>query len=188
VGAGGNQKEAIESANASLAIFQDYNQKLQVGYILAFAGENKKALDLAAEVAKSRPDDVLVQAMFVPTVQAAAALTGNDAPRAIELLKPASAYDKATKNVLYFLGLAYVKNKQGAEAAQEFQKILALRNFVPADPLMSLAHLGLGRAYAREGDSQKSRTAYQDFLTLWKDADPDIPILKQAKAEYAKLQ
>jgi serine/threonine protein kinase/tetratricopeptide (TPR) repeat protein len=185
---GENQKEAIESANASLAIFQDYNQKLQVGYILAFAGENKKALDLAAEVANSRPDDVLVQAMFVPAVRAAAALTANDAPKAIELLKPASAYDKATTNVLYFRGLAYVKNKQGAEAVQEFQKILALRNFAPADPLMSLAHLGLGRAYALEGDSQKSRIAYQDFLTLWKDADPDIPILKQAKAEYAKLQ
>jgi len=185
---GENQKEAIESANASLAIFQDYNQKLQVGYILAFAGDNKKALDLAAEVAKSRPDDVLVQAMFVPAVRAAAALTGDDASKAIELLKPASAYDKATTNVLYFRGLAYVKNKQGAEAAQEFQKILALRNFAPADPLMSLAHLALGRAYALEGDSQKSRIAYQDFLMLWKDADPDIPILKQAKAEYAKLQ
>jgi len=185
---GENQKEAIESANASLSIFQDYNQKLQVGYILAFAGDNKKALDLAAEVAKSRPDDVLVQAMFVPAVRAAAALTANDASKAIELLKPASAYDKATTNVLYFRGLAYVKNKQGAEAAQEFQKILALRNFAPADPLMSLAHLALGRAYALEGDSQKSRIAYQDFLTLWKDADPDIPILKQAKAEYAKLQ
>ena len=171
-----------------MTIFQDYNQKLQVGYILAFAGDNKKALDLAAEVAKSRPDDVLVQAMFVPAVRAAAALTANDASKAIELLKPASAYDKATTNVLYFRGLAYVKNKQGAEAAQEFQKILALRNFAPADPLMSLAHLALGRAYALEGDSQKSRIAYQDFLTLWKDADPDIPILKQAKAEYAKLQ
>jgi hypothetical protein len=68
------------------------------------------------------------------------------------------------------------------------QKILALRNFAPADPLMSLAHLGPGRAYALQRDSQKSRIAYQDFLTLWKDADPDIPILKQAKAEYAKLQ
>jgi eukaryotic-like serine/threonine-protein kinase len=68
------------------------------------------------------------------------------------------------------------------------QKILALRNFAPADPLMSLAHLGPGRTYALQGDSQKSRIAYQDFFTLWKDADPDIPIPRQAKAEYAKLQ
>ena len=109
------------------------------------------------------------------------------AAKAIELLKPASAYDKATTSVLYLRGLAYVKSTQGAEAVQEFQKILALRNFVPADPLMSLAHLGLGRAYALQGDTQKSRTAYQDFLALWKDADADLPILKEAQAEYAKL-
>ncbi len=184
----GNRKEAIESAHASLAIFQDYNQKLQVAGILAFAGDRKEALDLAAEVAKSRPDDVLVQALFVPLVQAATALDSGDAAKAIELLKPASAYDRATTPVLYLRGLAYIKNKQGAEAVQEFQKILALRNYSPADPLMSLAHLGLGRAYALQGDTQKSRTAYQDFLALWKDADPDLPILKEAKAEYAKLQ
>jgi eukaryotic-like serine/threonine-protein kinase len=184
----GNRKEAIESANASLAIFQDYNQKLQVAGILAFTGDHKKALDLAAEVAKSRPDDVLVQAVFAPMAQAAAALDSGDAAKAIELLKPASAYDKGNTAALYLRGLAYVKNKQGAEAAQEFEKVLALRNDAPADPLMSLAHLGLARAYALQGNSQKSRTAYQDFLALWKDADPDLPILKEAKAEYAKLQ
>jgi eukaryotic-like serine/threonine-protein kinase len=184
----GNRNEAIESANASLVIFQDYNQKLQVGYILALAGENKKALDLAAEVAKNRPDDVLVQGMYMPQVRAAAALTSGDAAKAIELLKPASEYDKNNTGALYLRGLAYVKNKQGTEAAHEFQNILALHNLAPADPLMSLAHLGLGRAYALQGDSQKSRAAYQDFFALWKDADPDLPTLKEARAEYAKLQ
>ena len=184
----GSRKEAIEAANASLAIFQDYNQKLQIGGILAAAGERKKALDLAAGVLKSRPDDVLVQSLYAPPVQAAAALDSGDAAKAIELLKPASAYDRGNTGTLYLRGLAYVKNKQGAEAAQEFEKILALRNLAPADPLMSLAHLGLARAYALQGDTQKSRTAYQDFLALWKDADPDLPILKEAKAEYAKLQ
>jgi serine/threonine protein kinase/tetratricopeptide (TPR) repeat protein len=182
----GNRKEAIESANASLAIFQDYNQKLQVAGILAFAGDRKKALDLVAEVTKNRPDDVLVQALYAPPAQAAAALDSGDAAKAIELLKPASAYDRNSTAVLYLRGLAYVKNKQGAEAAREFEKVLALRNIAPADPLMSLAHLGLARAYALQGDTQKSRTAYQDFLALWKDADPDLPILKEAKAEYAK--
>ena len=184
----GNRKDAIESANASLAIFQDYNQKLSAGNVLAFAGENKKALDLAGEVAKSRPDDVLVQAVFVPQVRAAAALSGGDATKAIELLKPANAYDKANTAVLYIRGLAYLKAGHGSEAAQEFQKVLVLRGSAPADPLMSLAHLGLGRAYALQGDSQKSRTAYQDFFALWKDADANLPILKEAKAEYAKLQ
>jgi eukaryotic-like serine/threonine-protein kinase len=184
----GNRKEAIEAANASLGIFQDYNQKLSAGNILAFAGENKKALDLAGEVAKSRPDDVLVQAVFVPQVRAAAALSGGDATRAIELLKPANAYDKATTAVLYIRGLAYLKAGHGSEAAQEFQKILVLHGSAPSDPLMSLAHLGLGRAYALQSDAQKSRTAYQDFFALWKDADANLPILKEAKAEYTKLQ
>jgi Tfp pilus assembly protein PilF len=120
--------------------------------------------------------------------QAAATLDSGDAAKAIELLKPASAYDRNSTAVLYLRGLAYVKNKQGAEAAREFEKVLALRNIAPADPLMSLAHLGLARAYTLQGDTQKSRTAYQDFFALWKDADPDLPILKEAKAEYAKLQ
>lgn len=184
----GNRKEAIESANASLAIFQDYNQKLQVGSILALAGARKKALDLASEVAKSRPDDIIVQNVLVPAVKAAAALDSGDAAKAIEFMKPASAYDKANLGALYLRGLAYLKNKQGAEAAHEFERILALHNYAPADPLMSFAHLGLARAYALQHDAQKSRTAYQDFFALWKDADPDPPILKEAKAEYAKLQ
>jgi eukaryotic-like serine/threonine-protein kinase len=183
----GNRKEAIESANASLGIFQDYNQKLLAGAILAFAGESKKALELAAEVARSRPDDVLVQALFVPEVRAAAVLS-SDAAHAIDLLKPANAYDKANTSVLYIRGLACLKAGRGTDAAQEFQKILALRNWAPADPLLSLAHLGLGRAYALQRDSQKSRTAYQDFFALWKDADPDLPILNEAKAEYGKVQ
>jgi tetratricopeptide (TPR) repeat protein len=184
----GNRKEAIESCNESLAIFQDYTQKLSVGSMLAFLGEHKKALDMAAEVGKSRPDDVLIQNLSIPQVKAAAALDSGDAARAIEFMKPASTYDKTSTGALYLRGLAYLKNKQGAEAAQEFEKILALHNFAPSDPLMSFAHLGLGRAYALQGDVQKSRTAYQDFLALWKDADSDLPTLKEAKAEYAKLQ
>ncbi len=184
----GYRKEAIEACNASLAIFQDYNQKLQVGSILAFVGEHKKALSMAAEVAKNRPDDVIVQNVLVPEVKAAAALDSGDAAKAIEFMKPASAYDKANLGALYLRGLAYLKNKQGADAAQEFEKILALHTYAPADPLLSFAHLGLARAYALQRDSQKSRTAYQDFFALWKDADPDLPVLKESKAEYAKLQ
>jgi len=184
----GNRKEAIASANASLGILDDYNNKLYAGSVLAYVGESKKALDLAGEIAKSRPDDVMVQAVYVPVVRATAALNSGDAAKAIELLKPASGYDKINSQVLYLRGLAYWKAGRGTEAAQEFQKILALHSFAPADPLMSYAQLGLGRAYAVQGDSQKSRTAYQDFFALWKDADPDIPILKEAKAEYAKLQ
>jgi tetratricopeptide (TPR) repeat protein len=85
-------------------------------------------------------------------------------------------------------GEAYLAAHQGNEAAAEFQKILDHRRIVLNSPIGALAHLQLGRAYALQGDTAKAKTAYQDFLTLWKDADPDIPILKQAKAEYAKLQ
>ena len=184
----GKRKEAVASANQTLKIIQDYNLKLFAGNTLALAGESKKGLELAEEVAKSRPDDVLVQSLYVPEVRAAAALSSGDAAKAIEVLKPANAYDKAITSVPYIRGLAYWKAGLGRESAQEFQKILALRDGAPADPLMSFAHLGLGRAYALQGDSQKSRNAYQDFFALWKDADPDLPILKEAKAEYARLQ
>ena len=88
----------------------------------------------------------------------------------------------------YVRGEAYLAARQGREAAIEFQKILDHRGIVLIDPIGALAHLQLGRAYALSGDQTKAKTAYQDFLTLWKDADPDIPILKEAKTEYAKLQ
>lgn len=184
----GNRKEAIGLASTALGAFSADNQRLWVAGILALAGETKTSLDQARDVAKRRPDDVWAQDLGMPWVQAAVALDNGDAARAIELLKPANAYDKANTGVLYFRGLAYLKAGQGLEAVQEFQKVLALRSLAPADPLMSLAHLGLGRAYELQHDLPKSRAAYQDFFALWKDADPGIPILKEAKAEYARLQ
>jgi len=183
----GYPKQAIEATNAALAISQGYVVRLVSAGGMALAGDNKKALELTSDVAKQRPDDTLIQVVFVPSVQAVVALNGGNGPKAVDLLKPAALYDKGNTVSLYVRGLAYLKAGQGNEAAQEFQKILALRNFAPTDFLMSLAHLGLGRAYAHSGDTAKSRAAYQDFFALWKDADPDIPILKQAKSEYAKL-
>ena len=184
----GYPKQATEAANAALALSQGFLTKLSAAGDLAFASENTKALALASEAAKARPDDTFVQTVAVPFVQAVVALNGGNAKKAIELLNPALPYDKANLADIYLRAQAYLKMGQGHEAAQEFQKILALRNFAPTDPLMSLAYLGLGRAYALSGDTARSRAAYQDFFALWKDADPDIPILKEAKAEYAKLQ
>ena len=184
----GYPKQSIEAANEALAISQGYVVKLFAASEMALSGENKRALALASEAAKDRSKDTLVQSVSVPFVQAAVALNGGNAKNAIELLQPGLPYDKATTSNLYLRGMAYLKAGQGNDAAQEFQKILALRNFAPADPLMSMAHLGLGRAYAVSGDTAKSRAAYQDFFALWKDADPDVPITKQAKDEYAKLQ
>jgi serine/threonine protein kinase/tetratricopeptide (TPR) repeat protein len=184
----GYPKQATEAANAALAISQGFLTKLFAASALAVAGDNAKALELASEVAKQHPDNTLVQNVSVPFVQAVVALNGGKASKAIELLKPALPYDNANTADIYLRGLAYLKMGQGNDAAQQFQKILALRYYAPADPLMSMAHLGLGRAYALAGDTAKGRAAYQDFFALWKDADPDVPLLKQAKAEYAKLQ
>ncbi len=185
----GYPKPAIQASNAALALSQDdFGIKLFAAGDLAFAGENAKAIELASEVARERPNDTLVQMVWVPSVQAAVAVNGGDGKKAIALLQPALPYDKAFFAVIYARGTAYLKAGQGSEAAQEFQKVLALRNYRPADPFLSVAQLGLARAYALSGDKGKSRAAYQDFFALWKDADPDIPLLKQAKSEYAKLQ
>ena len=89
---------------------------------------------------------------------------------------------------VFVRGEAYLAAYKGGEAAAEFQKILDHRGLVLNQPIGALAHLGLGRAYVLQGDTVKAKAAYQDFLSLWKDADPDIPVLRQAKAEYTKLQ
>jgi serine/threonine protein kinase/tetratricopeptide (TPR) repeat protein len=184
----GYPKKAIQAANAALAISQGFFPKLTAANDLAFAGETGKATELISQIVLERPNDTLVHAVAVPFVQAVGALNSGNGKKALELLEPSLAYDKGITGDVYVRGLAYLKNGQGSEAAAEFQKLLALRNYTPADPLMSMAHLGLGRAYALSGDAAKSRSAYQDFFALMKDADPDIPVLKQAKAEYAKLQ
>jgi len=183
----GDNKRAIETANTAVSVAPVYFIKLQAAGTLALAGEARRALDLTSEAMHNRPDDTLVQSAFGPWVQATAALNGGDAAKAITLLNSASPYDKGNTGVLYVRGLAYLKSKQGANAVHEFQKVLALRNAAAADPLMSMSQLGLARAYALSGDTAKSRAAYQDFFASWKDADPDVPLLKEAKAEYQKL-
>jgi len=179
---------AIGKARAVLASAQAYNNKLFAALTLALAGENKLSLQTAQEVARSRPDDTVLQAVLAPLVQAQVALNSGNAAKAVQALSAAEPYDKANTAVLYARGMAYLKLGQGVDAARQFQKVLSLRALDPADPLLSLSQLGLARAFALQGDKEKARTAYQDFLALWKDADADVPLLKQAKAEYAKLQ
>jgi tetratricopeptide (TPR) repeat protein len=122
-------------------------------------------------------------------IHGAAALQSGNAAKAVETLAAAMPYELGqTLLPAYIRGEAYLKLGQGSAAAAEFQKIVDHPGAVQNDPLGAVAHLGLARSFALSGDNAKARTAYQDFLGLWKDADPDIPILKQAKAEYAKLQ
>ena len=184
----GDSKQAIETCNAALALAPSFNVRGLIAQVLAFAGENKKTLELTALEAHDRPDDTLIAAIYVPVKQATVALNSGDARKALELMKPALSYDKATTISLYTRGMAYLKAGDGAGAAGEFQKILALYNYAPTDLLMPFARLGLARAYALQGDAARAKSAYQDILGFWKDADPDLPVVKQVKLEYAKLQ
>jgi hypothetical protein len=139
-----------------------------------------------------------VQFNYLPTLRAQLAINRRNASQAIQALTAAlpdelgrstfSAYGWMALYPVFVRGEAYLAARQGNEAAAEFQKILDHSGIALNQPIGALAHLGLARAYVVQGDTAKSRAAYQDFLMLWKDADPDIPILKQANTEYAKLQ
>lgn len=122
-------------------------------------------------------------------IRAAVELRHNNADKAIQSLQPASQYEAIAQFwPAYLRGQAYLRLKKGTEAAEQFQKILDHRGWNPFSPLYPLAHLGLARVFALTGDAAKSRKGYQDFFALWKDADPDLPILGQAKREYEKLK
>ena len=125
---------------------------------------------------------------YLPGLRGRIALSRKEPGQATEFLKAATPYELGEMNIIYMRGQAYLDAKQGKEAVAEFQKILDHRGIIRNWVIGALTHLQIGRAYALQGDSAKARTAYQDFLTLWKDADLDIPILKEAKAEYAKLK
>jgi eukaryotic-like serine/threonine-protein kinase len=143
-------------------------------------------------LARRFPEDTVVQSNYTRTIRAQLALNRNNSSKVIEVLQAAAPYELASWLFVlyptYVRGEAYLAARHGGEAAAEFQKILDHRGIVLNEPIGALAHLQIGRAYAMQRDIVKARAAYQDFLTLWKDADPDIPILKQAKAEYARLQ
>ena len=183
-----NHAEAIHGADAALKESQTPANMIAAADVYARAGEDPKARQLVEQAAKQRPDDVFVQSVNAPMVRAVLEMNHHAADKALELMKPAEAFDRANTESRYTRGSALLMVGRGAEAAQEFQAVLNLKNASPTDPAMSFAQLGLARSYAASGDIAKSRTAYQDFFALWKDADPDLPLLKQVKAEYAKLQ
>jgi eukaryotic-like serine/threonine-protein kinase len=161
------------------------------GVVFATCGESPKAETVASELGKNYPLDTLVQKLAIPQIHARAELRHGNGAKAIEQLRPTEAYQFgyiAGGVPAYLRGVAYLQAKQGSQAATEFQKLLDHKPALGASPYVSLARLGLARSLALSGDTAKARTAYQDFFTQWKDADPDIPILKEAKTEYAKLQ
>ncbi len=197
----GNAAEAKQRASAALALASPRDVDYGIALASALTDTNKnsqaqitKRMD---DLSRRFPEDTVVQFNYLPTVNALLQINAGNPAKAIEVLEAARTYELGSPSNIsmslsmypvYVRGLAYLAAKQGPQAAAEFQKLLAHRGIVQTEPIGSLAQLGLARAYAMQGDTAKAKAAYQDFLTLWKDADPDIPILKQAKAEYAKLQ
>jgi Tfp pilus assembly protein PilF len=139
---------------------------------------------------KRYPDNTFLHQLAFPGLQAIAELNRGNAEKALELLKSAAPYDGGDTGIHCVRGTAYLRAGHPAEAIQEYQKVLSLKlaqPFGPA-PAMVMSQLGLARAYSAQGDKAKARTAYQDVLAVWKDADTDLPLVQKAKAEYEKLQ
>src|SRR5216684_4038207 len=183
--------QAKQQAQAALALSTGTYVEAGSAIALGLAGDAPQATRLAADVAKRFPENTIVQFVYLPMIHAAAALQSGSANKALEALVPAAPYELGLGSGLYPAyqrGEAYLAAHQGSAAAAEFQKILDHACVVQNDLIGALAHLGLARAYAFSDDTVKAKSAYQDFFALWKDADPDIPILKEAKAEYAKLK
>jgi tetratricopeptide (TPR) repeat protein len=195
----GNIAAASQRASAALKLAKDREVEYGAALALALAGNSSQAQTLAEDLGKKFPDDTSVKFSYLPVLRAEVALNRHQPLKAIELLESAVPYELGTPRSnlqgffgalypVYVRGEAYLAADQGTEAIVEFQKILQHRGIVSSDIVGALAYLQLGRAYAMAGEKAKARSAYQDFLTLWKNADTDIPTLKQAKAEYVQLQ
>jgi len=194
----GNAGATRQNAAAAVALAQgSRDAEAQAALAYALAGDTAHAQSLADDLAKRFQQDTVVQSVWLPTVRAQVETGRKNAPRSIELLQAAAPYElgmlssSAPNSCLYPVyvrGEVYLSENQGTAAAAEFQKILDHRGLLWNCATGALAHLQIGRAYAMQGDTTKAKAAYEDFLTLWKDADPDIPILIAAKAEYAKLK
>jgi tetratricopeptide (TPR) repeat protein len=186
---------AKEDAQSALKSIKGKHGEGFSAIAFALAGDMADANRAIEDLTKRFPEDTVVQTRYLPMARSALALNSGNAQAALDALTAAAPYELGHTNEdftfalypIYFRGQAYLMAKNGAAAAGEFQKILDHAGIVGNEPIGALAHLGLGRAYALSGDSAKAKTAYQDFFALWKTADPDVPILKEAKAEYAKL-
>ena len=190
----GDALQARQRATAALQHSNNREVEFGAALALAFSGDISRAQALADDVEKRFPEDTVVHFSYLPVLRARFALNRGETAKAIELLQVATPYELGASRGLfgalypiYVRGEAHLAARQGAEAAIEFQKILDHRGVVGSDPIAALAHLQLGRAFALAGDNPKAKTAYEDFFTLWKDADPDIPILKRAHIEYGHL-
>jgi eukaryotic-like serine/threonine-protein kinase len=192
----GNAAIAKQDVAAALALTPGRDVQMLAALALARSGENARAKAIVEELEKTYSSQTVLKVYWLPTIKAAIELNSNNAAQSVVYLEAAAPYDLGeppqfqvgTMYPAYVRGVAYLAQRNGTAAAAEFEKILNYRGVVMNFMTGALSHLQLGRAYAMAGDTAKAKAAYQDFLTLWKDADPDVPILKEAKAEYAKLQ
>jgi len=189
----GARPAAIQDANDALKFSTGRDVLGVAGWSLALAGDTAHAQAAAQELEIRYPSNTLAKHVYSPVLRAELLLAGNQPGQAITALETAAPYDLAGNGTsvmyaVYVRGEAYLRAHQGTAAAAEFQKILDHPGIVVNSPVGSLARLGLARAYAMEGDGAKSRTAYQDFFTAWKDADKDLPILIDARRQYAELR
>jgi eukaryotic-like serine/threonine-protein kinase len=190
----GNAAEARRRALDALRLSRNREVEYGAAFALARSGQTAQAGVLANDIEKRFPEDTSARFSYLPTLGAALALQRGDAAKAIGQLESATPYETGSPRLLlgamypvYVRGEAFLAEGRGVEAAEEFKKMLDHRGVVVSDPVGVLAYLQLGRAYSRAGNTARARSSYEEFLKLWKDADPDIPILKQAKAEYAKF-
>ena len=194
----GNPAAAKQKAAAALVLGRGHEVDYAASFALAVSGDVSRSRALADDLARDHPEDTSVQFMYLPTLRALFALDARNPAAAIQSLQTASRFDLATGGLgfnayfgrlypIYVRGRAYLAAQQPVEAAAEFQRIVDHRSIVLVDPIDALARLQLARALALSGDTVKAKGVYNDLLTLWKNADPDIRALKEAQAEYAKL-
>jgi tetratricopeptide (TPR) repeat protein len=195
----GNGAEAKSNALAALKLSRGRDVQYAAGLALALAQESSRSEALASDLEKRFPEDTFVKFTYVPVLRAVSALQRGKPVNSLDELQISLPYELAANGLnfnhfylgglhsAYVRGVALMATHRYAEAAAEFQKILDHRGLVGLDPIGALSYLQLGRAYVLAGDKIKARSAYEDFLSLWKNADPDIPILKSARAEYDSL-
>jgi eukaryotic-like serine/threonine-protein kinase len=184
----GNCAQVKAQTATALALSHSQLTMVTAGQALAACGEFSHTQTITGELVKRFPTDTLLNNVSLPLVHAQNEMQRGNPALAVQSLETAGLYEgSALFQIAYLRGQAYLDLRRGADAAAEFQKILDHRGLQTASPFYPLAHLGLARAAALAGDTTKARSAYQDFFALWKDADPDIPILQQARREYAKL-
>jgi Flp pilus assembly protein TadD len=184
----GLRQQAIATTNEALKASDSPAVAEGAAFVFALGGDDTRAERVMDGVAAKRPYDTTVQNVENPLLRSVLELNRGNSDKALDQLNTALVYARADIAVLYARGWAQLQARQGSEAIQAFQRIIDLRGVRPVDPLIAMAHLGVARAYAQQGDNARSRVAYQDTLALWKDADSDLPLVKQAKEEYARVQ